>query len=969
MDPHASVMSRQSPPLGPIRRRSKQRTSPVGVEDWSARRPWAESDRGQGQVGAFYSSTPDRETAIRGMATVDISHRNLDVTGREGLTSGTRAGSGPLRHEQLAGSAGPAHSHPTPQFSLPNPLEVRTGYDFGHHGQHTSYSYPAQSPIHENGHPHQEQHSTFNYASQSQSHGHSQPAHAQHGHAPPSYHHSHQNGVQGWYGNSSSQAQEAPAASNYVHTTSGGRSPDSTHQSRLGLRTSSPPFTAPLLQAEISQLATATPQQLGPHSPPVPRDLSHLLHHSDEPRAPDSLNGARQSHYGVASYDPVRAHRYPQHQQSPGFSSQTPSSEPAHSRVDASVPVSVNTSGVSTGALSFSTSPVHPQVTSTYGHGYADHHKPQLPAVSADPGLAAPRASPTYTHPNYNAASSSGNYQLSPAESHRTPRDGGYAGQGHQHSVGDGQECWLMMGPGTSSGEESSPPQHTPDQNGYQHSQIAESAVIPLLTSNGNGEAWVDTSAGMSRQEIEPAAHAQQGQAKTSPTPSGKGRKAGLKKTRGKFTDEKRLETARTRKNGACIRCKCQRVRCDPTDPDDPSAPCQSCLKVNQHSKKMIHACICRRYRLTDMVLSRQGGLGMTTRWSGTLMKDVSDRVDDLVRIVELKIFYSHHPQRLDLYHYPIRFAVHRFRPKEGDVLHRRWKTRDNVPMITEMTPFALNDINQSAADLDQFISDHVFEAMRAAVQDSELIVRETYEMAIDYFRSLEPEHEERIFLGHLFRLWFAMRLTTGSAYISGQDKLDMFPEAHPDYPLGERISLPRMITAQVDSILSTKFLKPGTTKVTKCLEKFLRSNDPAYWFSLYLSIFIILHEISVATKDRGRYARDNQLPTRFSLPSVVREQHFGANNLLAHWHYYKTEIDPSNVESWKLHKSSMGRMTQAQRSFVWRWWHWMRRPGMLESLCPDGQREQEARWEDPLFFACQIYMPGWREKAVYQGY
>ncbi|KAL8377448.1 hypothetical protein RB595_008230 [Gaeumannomyces hyphopodioides] len=960
MDPYASVISRHSPLLGPIRRRSKQRTSPVGVEDWSARRPWVESDRGQGQGGAFYPTTLDRETAIRGMATVDISHRSLDATGRESLTSGNRTGSGPFRHEQLPGSAGPSNFHPAPQFSLPNPLE-RTGYAFGHQGQHTSYSYPAQSPIHENGHP--QEHSTFNYASQSQTHGHSQPSHAQHGHTPPSYHHSHQNGVQGWYGNSASQTQEAPAASNYVHTASGGRSPDSIHQSRLALRTSPPPFTAPLLQAEISQLATAPPQQPPPHSPPVPRDLSHLLHHSDEPRAPDSSNGARQSHFGVASYDPVRADRYPQNHQSPSFSSQPPSSDPVHSRADTTVPVG-------SGALGFATSPVHSHVTSAYGHGYADdsHRESQLPAVSADPALAAPRASPTYTHPNENPTSSSGGYQLSPPDSHRTPREGGYAGQGQQHNVGDGQEYWFTMASGTSSSEENSPPQHTPDQNGYQHGQMATSTVIPLLASNGNGEAWVDTSAEMSRQEIEPAAQAQHDPAKESPAPGGKGRKAG-KKTRGKFTDEKRLETARTRKNGACIRCKCQRVRCDPTDPDDPSAPCQSCLKVNQNSKKMIHACICRRYRLTEMVLSRQGGLGMTTRWSGTLMKDVSDRVDDLVRTVELKIFYSHHPQRPDLYHYPIRFAVHRFRPKEGDVLHRRWKTRDNVPMITEMTPFALNDINQSAADLEQFIGDHVFEAMRAAVQDSELIVRETYEMAIDYFRSLEPEHEERIFLGNLFKLWFAMRLTTGSAYISGQDKLDMFSETHPDYPLGERISLPRMITAQVDSILSTKFLKPGTTKVTKCLEKFLRSNDSAYWFSLYLSIFIILHEISVATKDRGRYARDNQLPTRFSLPSVVREQHFGANNLLAHWHYYKTEIDPSNVESWKLHKSSMGRMSQSQRNFVWRWWHWMRRPGMLESLCPDGQREQEARWEDPLFFACQIYMPGWREKAVYQGY
>lgn len=128
----------------------------------------------------------------------------------------------------------------------------------------------------------------------------------------------------------------------------------------------------------------------------------------------------------------------------------------------------------------------------------------------------------------------------------------------------------------------------------------------------------------------------------------------------------------------------------------------------------------------------------MTSRWNGTMMKDVGDRVDDVVRIVELKIFYSHHPRQVDLYHHPIRLEVHRFRPREGDVLHRRWKTRDNLPMTTEMTPFALSDINKTAAELGDFISEHVFEAMRVAVRESDVIVRETYDVAIKYFQSLK---------------------------------------------------------------------------------------------------------------------------------------------------------------------------------------------------------------------------------------
>lgn len=984
MNPYASVLPQHAPQPGPIGGRLKQRTSSVGIEDWSDRRPWAEPDRGQGQGQAFFATALDHGTAVRGTGAVpavdmghrsseatgrngvDVGHQSSEAPGRESLTLGGRTESGPLRHEYLPRPAGPSHAHMAPHFSLPHPLEARTTYDFGHHGQQAAYNNPPPpSHVNGSGHPPYEQQSTYNYHAQSQGHGHNQSSHEQHGHAPTSYYHSHQNGLQEWYGNSASQAQQAPAASHYVHTTPGDRYNGSIYPRRLPLKQASPPpFSMPILQAEISQLATAPPQQPPPHSPRMPRDLSHILHHSDEPRAGDLPTEARQSHFGVTSYNPVRAYQYPLNNSSASFSGQPALSDPVHTRAETTGPASPSSAGMASGAPGFAASPVHPPVTSAYGHGYGhhSHDRSQLPSISAAPVPVVTQAPPTYAHPNYSAASPSDNYQLSPTDSHRTSREREYPDHDQQHGVGDGSGYWVVAAPGASSGEEDSPPQHTSDQNGYSHH--------PPRTPDQNGyhhsqmEQWVDNSVEASRHEMEPAAHVKPRPAKIS-APRGKGPKA-EKKKRGKFTEEKRQGTAQTRKIGACIRCKCQRIRCNPKDPDKPDGYCQSCLEVNTQSKKMIHSPVCRRYRLTEMMLSRQGGLNMTSRWNGTMMKDVGDRVDDVVRIVELKIFYSHHPRQVDLYHHPIRLEVHRFRPREGDVLHRRWKTRDNLPMTTEMTPFALSDINKTAAELGDFISEHVFEAMRVAVRESDVIVRETYDVAIKYFQSLKPGDERHTFLSHLFRLWFAMRLTTGSAYISGPDKLDMVPETRPDYPLGDRISLPRMITAQFDSILTTKFLKPGTAQVTRFLEKSLKQNSAKNFFVLYVAIFIILHEISVATKDRGRYARDNQLAGRFSLPEMVGEQHFGAINLLAHWQYYKTEMDPLSTEPWKMHKSRMSELNEEQKAFVFRWWHWMRQPGVMESLCPDGEREQKAQWEEPLYFVCQMYKPDWKESSYF---
>lgn len=180
-----------------------------------------------------------------------------------------------------------------------------------------------------------------------------------------------------------------------------------------------------------------------------------------------------------------------------------------------------------------------------------------------------------------------------------------------------------------------------------------------------------------------------------------------------------------------------------------------------------------------------------------------------------------------------------------------------------------------------------------------------------------------------------------------------MEPELRPGYPLGDRISLPRMVTAQIDSILTTKIIQDETTKLKRELSDLFKSNNPQYWFTLYVATFILLHEISVATQDRGRYARQNQLPvsfdvrisgrsfastdsvghpkTRFSLPSLVAAQHRSATSLLAHWHYFKSGRDPRNTEMHDTERTPMKYLTQEQKHVIWPWWRRMTDPGGLK--------------------------------------
>lgn len=115
----------------------------------------------------------------------------------------------------------------------------------------------------------------------------------------------------------------------------------------------------------------------------------------------------------------------------------------------------------------------------------------------------------------------------------------------------------------------------------------------------------------------------------------------------------------------------------------------------------------------------------------------------------------------------------------------------------------------------------------------------------------------------------------TGSAWIEGEELLGMQPPTDKNYPLCDpkdpskkRVSLPRLIVAQFDSIQNQRI---NPTKNVKAmlgeLESCLRALNPHIWFTMYLVIFMLLHEISFACKDRRRWAHDNK--TKVSITSL----------------------------------------------------------------------------------------------------
>ncbi|KJZ77239.1 hypothetical protein HIM_03560 [Hirsutella minnesotensis 3608] len=444
--------------------------------------------------------------------------------------------------------------------------------------------------------------------------------------------------------------------------------------------------------------------------------------------------------------------------------------------------------------------------------------------------------------------------------------------------------------------------------------------------------------------------------------------------------EPEKKEGADTRCKKSCLRCRIQKLRCV-NDADDEQAECLPCQLFSKTSKKTIHRIACFRHKLIDTVLFRSGGLGLTERWGGTEMKNVSV-CDRLAAHGKRSIHVT-----LGICEKPLVLEVIGFTTRHGDVTARYWYTREGdqgheVRRKKEIEPFCLVNVHATADYFEQYVVDNAIPSIlrenASAMQllglpplDQDIIKR-TYITAVKYYVQLETKvdghsgskvvNPEKDILRNLFILWFATRHTTGSAYICGEESLGMKPETKDEtYPLYGKVSLPRMIVAQFDSINHNRVLTKYGRRVLQGLENLIFRNQSRWWWTIYLCVFILLREASFISADRYRHARNNcgarvgrhpspqsalggarlsgpassgtgpppffspfpldmmvaSAKYRYTIPSFVEELHQGCNSILMHWHYYNCRPWPDPREPWTRHRHFTADLTSEQHELV----------------------------------------------------
>ncbi|KAH8879556.1 hypothetical protein GQ53DRAFT_834024 [Thozetella sp. PMI_491] len=445
------------------------------------------------------------------------------------------------------------------------------------------------------------------------------------------------------------------------------------------------------------------------------------------------------------------------------------------------------------------------------------------------------------------------------------------------------------------------------------------------------------------------------------------------RKKRGRFDLPERIETSITRSWGACLRCHNQRVRCtpNPDNPNDPDMPCQTCLAVDMSTKKAIHQLPCLRYRLQNIIMHRSGGLGITNRFKHTELVDLFDYADPHVRTLEISQGICKNP---------IRVIVRRFKASGDDNLSRVVAVdMMNRPIAYPLAPFCLSDVELTASDFKKYLNDNALEGLVDSTERSEDFIKATYRMIVQHYLSLPDEvaigksgnkvqNEEKKILRNAIVFWFALRHMVGSSWISGGDLDGLHKIRIPYDEIDGKISTPRMIIAQFESIYHERILKHQNPAVLKSLQKLYYTNNLQSWFTIYSITFMLLHYVSLASADRKRWAKQRKhTETRYGLLSspltkYIEELQEGANYLLAHWHYYKHGVDLLSFDWEQQGESSMKHLTSEQTD-------WMQTSCNLLKKQVERFKHlsTEDRWDDELYFVSKMYDLTWSPDQTFR--
>ncbi|KAH6898261.1 hypothetical protein B0T10DRAFT_555592 [Thelonectria olida] len=380
----------------------------------------------------------------------------------------------------------------------------------------------------------------------------------------------------------------------------------------------------------------------------------------------------------------------------------------------------------------------------------------------------------------------------------------------------------------------------------------------------------------------------------------------------------------------------------------NPDAPGEECLRC-QNRKYSFSKLPCLYFQITEITLFR------------TITDPIAKKpYKELAMRTELDVF--------GIYSLPShcvgRTAFFELTQNLGSVL-RLSATCFDVTTVSEFQfklmkglhthPFRLTDVSVAREQIRAFIvnsmAPYVDNKLKMSSDDG---FSQSIFMAARQRAAHDDKQEHHKFLANVLYLWTACRTIEGGWEFCGPESLDLAP----------RDGCIRLVDApfidyQFSAIMVQDILIPLRWQVLKQMKVLIHENKPHNWFAIFLASFILLHTYALLVKQQGAFARSRKATVKYTMMSLIKEIHMGAQALLTHFHHICKGQKPFEID-WDQDADS--KLTQRMAKLSNDEVELMKRiaPVVKERASYFDQLMKTDNYESEHWFTGQLFVPTW---------
>ncbi|KAK3897169.1 hypothetical protein C8A05DRAFT_20010 [Staphylotrichum tortipilum] len=430
-----------------------------------------------------------------------------------------------------------------------------------------------------------------------------------------------------------------------------------------------------------------------------------------------------------------------------------------------------------------------------------------------------------------------------------------------------------------------------------------------------------------------------------------------------------RKEKRTSQKRCACIRCRMLKLPCV-SDPSNPDLPCARCA----NTRSSIYSLSCHRVNLPDTPLFR------VAMYNAPFYRKHHLVGNDYGDFRVPRVWTSHITKTLRALHHGgllLNIKVRPFQPpyEEGATDDRGIPGNAARPMYD--IPWAIVDPEMVTRDLHAF-TDHWIESyIKNLLKPSDDLVWPVYQEAAQLMRTVrtlqrDNRHSPRFprltiifsqnpLIRDTMRLWIGARLADRGWRCFGSD--DLGASRLPNHLRPPHwIPLPPYLDYQLVAVVMNCYLLPLKKTVLRQLFDAIKGKNPADWYPIFLSCFVLLHSCEMTAVIIRKHAAKRKSPVRYIIMELVKALNEAARNIVAHFRHCCKDNRPfARGFDWSSPaREDMAQLDLVQLAFMKRFVQAVdAREHIFTAL------RHTDHYEAPYWYVCQLFEPNWEPRST----